>query len=41
MVLRKINGPKRDEVRRNWKRPHKEELHDQVWESELINSDFL
>jgi hypothetical protein len=27
-VLRRILGPKRDEVRREWSRLHKEELHD-------------
>jgi hypothetical protein len=27
-VMRRIFGPKRDEVRRQWRRLHKEELHD-------------
>jgi hypothetical protein len=26
-VLRKISGPKRDEVAGGWSRPHNEELH--------------
>jgi hypothetical protein len=29
-VLRKIFGSKRDEVIRNWRRLHKEELHDML-----------
>jgi hypothetical protein len=27
-VLRRIFGPKRDEVTRGWRKPHNEELHD-------------
>jgi hypothetical protein len=27
MVLRRIFGPKRDEVARGWRKPHNEELH--------------
>jgi hypothetical protein len=27
-VLRRIFGPKREEVRRAWRKPHNEELHD-------------
>jgi hypothetical protein len=27
-VLRKIFGPKRDEVNGGWRKPHTEELHD-------------
>jgi hypothetical protein len=27
-VLRRISGPKRDEVTREWRRLHNEELHD-------------
>jgi hypothetical protein len=26
-VLRRISGPKRDEVIRGWRKPHNEELH--------------
>jgi hypothetical protein len=28
MVLRKMFGPKRDDVTEEWRRLHKEELHD-------------
>jgi hypothetical protein len=28
MVLRRIFGPKRDEVTREWRKLHNEELHD-------------
>jgi hypothetical protein len=27
-VLRRISGPKRDEVTGEWRKPHNEELHD-------------
>jgi hypothetical protein len=27
-VLRKVFGPKRDQVTGEWRRPHNEELHD-------------
>ena len=39
--MRKKIRPKRDDVIGNWRRLHKEELHDQVWETGLRHSEFL
>ena len=35
-VLRKIYGPKRDEVTGHWRRMHNEELHDLYWSANII-----
>ena len=40
-VLRKINRSKSGEVTGKWRRLRNEELHDQVWETGLINSGFF
>jgi hypothetical protein len=40
-VLRKMNRRKKDEATGKWRRLHNEEIHDQIWETGLINSGFL
>jgi hypothetical protein len=35
-VLRKISGPKRDEVRETWRGLHNEKLHDLFSSSDII-----
>jgi hypothetical protein len=39
-VMRKTNGPKREEVIGKWWRLHNQEFHDQVWGTGLMHSGF-
>jgi hypothetical protein len=34
--LRRIFGPKRDEVRREWRKPHNEEFHDLYFSPNIV-----
>jgi hypothetical protein len=40
-VLRKIFGPKRDEVTEVWRKPHKQELHDPYSSPTVVRGDKI